>query len=115
MSDYGPNVYVNVIILQLGIPSKHKSALTLEMTLSDNPSLKQELPDPTLIATAAKSNRFYLFSNREPISISADEHDRDVYNEKPSREEQILAQETDLDSKGLRFAKSAILHTSMGQ
>ena len=85
------------------------------MTLSDNPSLKLESPDPNLIATAAKSNRFFLFTNREPISISADEHDRDVYNEKPSREEQILAQETDLDSKGLRFAKSAILHTSMGQ
>ncbi|KAI6650917.1 peptidylprolyl isomerase domain and WD repeat-containing protein 1 [Oopsacas minuta] len=102
------------ICLYQGIPTKHKTALTLEMTLSDNPSLKPESPDPTLIATSAKSNRFFLFTDREPVSISADEHDRDVYNERPSREEQILALETNLDAKGLRIAKSAILHTSMG-
>ena len=84
------------------------------MTISENPSLKPELPDPTLIMSAAKSNRFYLFTNREPISLTADENDRDVYNEKPSREEQILAQETDMDAKGLRIAKSAVLHTTMG-
>ena len=84
------------------------------MTLSDNPGLEPECSDPIFVATSAKSNRFYLFSNREPVSISADEHDRDVYNERPSREEQMLAQETRLDAKGLRIAKTAILHTSMG-
>ena len=37
-----------------------------EMEVSDNPSLRKDTSDPTLICTAYKKNRFYLFTRKEP-------------------------------------------------
>ena len=37
--------------------------------------------DPTLVSTAFKKNRFYLFSKREPMETGAKEIGRDMYNE----------------------------------
>ena len=34
--------------------------------MSDNPGLLKDTSDPTLICTAYKRNRFYLFSRRDP-------------------------------------------------
>ena len=36
------------------------------MEVSDNPSLRKDTSDPTLICTAYKKNRFYLFTRKEP-------------------------------------------------
>jgi peptidylprolyl isomerase domain and WD repeat-containing protein 1 len=59
--------------------------MSLEMHASENPTLEALEPDPTLFCTAFKKNRFYLFSRRGP----GDE--RDVFNEKPSKEDVIAA------------------------
>ncbi len=53
-------------------------------------SLKEADPDPTLFCTAYKKNRFYLFTTREPEETGGDVG-RDVFNEKPTREEQLTA------------------------
>ena len=94
------------LTLYQGMPSK-KAVTTLEMVASENPALKEsESGDPTLIATGFKKNRFYLFSTREP-----EEDGRDVFNEKPTREEQALALVTTTKPA---LPTTAILHTSMG-
>ena len=40
-----------------------------EMEVSDNPSLRRDTSDPTLICTAYKKNRFYLFTRKDPDDI----------------------------------------------
>ncbi len=60
--------------------------------------------DPTIFTLAYKENRFYLFTNREPLDIDDKKNEkidkntlmkRDVINEKPSKEEaQMLSQST---------------------
>lgn len=83
------------------------------MAASDNPLYKDsESTDPTLFCTAYKKNRFYLFSNRDPSgSTSATLAARDIFNEKPTREEQTVATAT-MESQSI--GKSCVLHTSYG-
>ena len=78
------------------------------MEVSDNPNLRKDTSDPTLFCTAYKKNRFYMFTRREPDDSNkrydvaailfivtpfydhapfSGESDRDVFNEKPSKEE----------------------------
>ncbi|KAI5732497.1 hypothetical protein M8J76_001012 [Diaphorina citri] len=70
-----------------------KAATTLEMEAAKNPTLEAIQPDPTLFCTGFNKNRFYLFSRREPADIKSPETDRDVFNEKPSKEDIISATE----------------------
>lgn len=65
----------------------------MEQEASDNPALNHLNTDPTLICTAFKKNRFYLFSRRDPDDPTNQENDRDVFNEKPSKEDIISATE----------------------
>lgn len=48
--------------------------------------------EPMLVATALESCRFYVFTNREPENAATNAlgSTRDVLNEKPSKEEQLL-------------------------
>ena len=75
------------------------------MQVSDNPTLRKDTSDPTIICTAYKKNRFYIFSRRNPDEtqqksvksiylrlyavwvcvFSGGDGDRDVFNEKPSK------------------------------
>ena len=41
--------------------------------------------DPTLVCTAIKKNRFYLFSKREPMETGAKETGRDIFNEQTGK------------------------------
>jgi hypothetical protein len=67
--------------------------------------------DPTLVVAAYKKNRFYLFSCRSPRDLSSVDNDRDVFNEKPSKEDIISATE----EKGApRLYQSATIHTTVG-
>jgi len=87
------------------------TALTTEMEASDNPGLVDHGTDPTLIVTAYKKNRFYLFTNRSAKDLSSVDNDRDVFNEKPSKEDIISATE----EKGApRLYESATVHTTIG-
>ena len=87
------------------------TANTTEIEASDNPSLSDQGTDPTLVTTSYKKNRFYLFSNRSSKDTSAVDNDRDVFNEKPSKEDIIAAAE----EKGPpRLYQNATIHTTVG-
>ncbi|KAI8820990.1 uncharacterized protein EV422DRAFT_496207 [Fimicolochytrium jonesii] len=105
--------FMNLALYQ-GAPRK-KGLMTLEMAASDNPALKEtESTDPTLFATAYKRNRFFCFSRRDADSddSTATSTGRDIFNEKPSREEQtVAASQTNL---ARTLGSSAIIHTTHG-
>ena len=44
----------------------YKLVCSQEMQVSDNPTLRRDMSDPTIICTAYKKNRFYMFSRRNP-------------------------------------------------
>ncbi|CAD5114916.1 DgyrCDS3950 [Dimorphilus gyrociliatus] len=89
--------------------AQQKAVPTAEMAASDNPLLSQtsSLTDPTVFATAFKKNRFFLLTRRE-----TEDDDRDVFNEKPTKEE-ILSATTDAGGPS-RTGKYAIIHTTKG-
>ncbi|CAI4232933.1 unnamed protein product [Auanema sp. JU1783] len=93
------------------------SAATIETEAADNPTLnKTTEPDPIMVCCAYKKNRFYIFTNCEPYHTEDNDDDsgmsRDVFNEKPKKEDQITAVEKERESNLL--CEKAILHTSMG-
>ena len=51
------------------------------------------------------------FSRREPVDTKSAESDRDVFNEKPSKEEVMAATQAEGPK---RVSDSAIVHTTMG-
>ena len=68
-----------------------RAEISATMLGSGQKAAKEE--DPMLICGAFKRNRFYCFSTREPAEPDADDQvGRDVFNEKPSREDLALAQ-----------------------
>lgn len=86
-------LYIELIPLFQGRTNQSKVATTLEMEGSDNPTLLNVKTDPTLFCTAYKKNRFYMFSRRSPDDIKSPDADRDIFNEKPSKEDIISATE----------------------
>uniref|UniRef100_A0A8D9DXJ5 peptidylprolyl isomerase n=1 Tax=Cacopsylla melanoneura TaxID=428564 RepID=A0A8D9DXJ5_9HEMI len=88
-----------------------KAATTLEMEAAKNPTLESVQPDPTLFCTAFNKNRFYMFTRREPADFKSPDADRDVFNEKPSKEDIISA--TEAAGEQVLY-DTAIIHTSMG-
>ncbi|CAG8444879.1 5545_t:CDS:10 [Acaulospora morrowiae] len=105
-----PHRFLNMALYQ-GAPKK-KAFVTLAMAASDNPLMKEsESTDPTLFCTAFKRNRFFMFTTREPDAHDSHKGDRDVYNEKPSREEQTVASATPTKQK---LGNTAILRTTLG-
>ncbi|XP_052743857.1 peptidylprolyl isomerase domain and WD repeat-containing protein 1 [Bicyclus anynana] len=94
-----------------GRTNQSKLATTLEMEGSDNPTLLNIKTDPTLFCTAYKKNRFYMFTRRGPDDVRSPDADRDIFNEKPSKEDIISATE----GQGVqRLYEQAVLHTSLG-
>jgi peptidylprolyl isomerase domain and WD repeat-containing protein 1 len=80
-------------------------------------TLESGVNDPTLFCTCYKKNRFYCFSNRYfeddvPDEDGAIIKDRDIYNEKPTREEVMAAIEIEQQQKIL--SDNATIHTTMG-
>ncbi|XP_036371263.1 peptidylprolyl isomerase domain and WD repeat-containing protein 1-like [Octopus sinensis] len=105
----------NARLLQIdllqGSGKRHKVALDADMVAADNPIIQAPLQDPTLFCTAFKKNRFYMFTRREPEDIKSGATERDIFNEKPSKEELVAATQ---DASYTRVAESCILHTSSG-
>lgn len=93
-----------------GSAKKSKAAVTFEIEASNNPTLDAIKPDPTLVCTAYKKSRFYLFSKREPDEVGVDQ-DRDVFNEKPSKEDTFAAMDEPIQQ---RLYENAIIHTVFG-
>lgn len=102
--------FLNLGLFQ-GLVRNSETATTVEVAASDNPGLDEGVCDPMLFSTAFKKNRFYIFSKREPKDTSSVDADRDVFNEKPSKEDIIAATE----EKGApRLYQEATMHTSLG-
>ncbi|EJD50595.1 hypothetical protein AURDEDRAFT_135422 [Auricularia subglabra TFB-10046 SS5] len=99
--------------LYQGAPAK-KGLNTVQMAASSNPILaEKEARDPTLFCTAFKRQRFYMFTRQEPEYSGGD---RDIFNEKPTREEQTIAALTPASAtKGpAALAGGAVMHTTFG-
>ncbi|PPQ65382.1 hypothetical protein CVT26_000007 [Gymnopilus dilepis] len=100
--------FLNLTLYQ-GAPAK-KTITTITMAASANPILADKAQrDPTLVCSGYKKSRFYLFTRDEP------EGERDVFNEKPTREEQTVAAATVSQRSGPSpLANSATIHTTVG-
>ncbi|KAF9450582.1 peptidyl-prolyl cis-trans isomerase [Macrolepiota fuliginosa MF-IS2] len=103
--------FMNLSLYQ-GAPSK-KAITTVAMAASANPLLADKgQRDPTLFCTGYKRQRFYMFTRAEPEHKSGD---RDIFNERPTREEQSVATATVGNATGPSpVANSATIHTTLG-
>ncbi|KZW01557.1 peptidyl-prolyl cis-trans isomerase [Exidia glandulosa HHB12029] len=98
-----------------GAPAK-KGLNTISMVASANPILaEKEARDPTLFCTAFKRQRFYMFTRQEPEDTKSG-GDRDIFNEKPTREEQTIAAIAQPGKTGgpAALAGGAVIHTTFG-
>nr|KAJ3417924.1 Peptidyl-prolyl cis-trans isomerase cyp15 [Polyrhizophydium stewartii] len=105
--------FMNIALYQ-GAPKK-KAIVNLTMAASENPLHKEaEATDPTLFCTSYKKNRFFLFTRREPDTanaITSASGGRDIFNEKPSREEQTVAANAATQQA---VGTLGIIHTTLG-
>ncbi|CAE6415765.1 unnamed protein product [Rhizoctonia solani] len=103
--------WLNLALYQ-GAPAK-KGRTTMAMAASANPILaNKEVRDPTLFCTAYKRPRFYMFTRDEPEDNKVS-GDRDVFNEKPTREEQTIASAQPVKA-AQSLGTTAVIHTTMG-
>ncbi|KAG8734112.1 hypothetical protein FRC11_011798 [Ceratobasidium sp. 423] len=103
--------WLNLALYQ-GAPAK-KGITTMAMAASANPILaNKEERDPTLFCTAYKRPRFYMFTREEPEDNKLS-GDRDVFNEKPTREEQTIASAQPVKA-AQSLGTTAVIHTTMG-
>ena len=103
---------------------KHvKSTMTPEMAASKNPNLEAAgHSDPTLFCTGFRKNRFYMFTKREPdeTAMTSSEDglltglERDVFNEKPSREDMVAATSGETSASAQKLADSCCIYTTQG-
>lgn len=83
-------------------------------------SLESGVSDPMLFCTAYNKNRFYCFSHRYFEEDTAEGEngeiikDRDIFNEKPKREEIMSAVELEIENSGSKTFENGIIHTTMG-
>lgn len=75
------------IALYQGRTKRTNAGITLEQEASENPALQATDNDPTIFCTAFKKQRFFLYSRRLPSDVH--DNERDVFNEKPSKEDII--------------------------
>jgi len=101
------------VSLYQNLIKQSNTSTTAEMLVSENPGMDEGFTDPTLFCTAFKKNRFYLFSKRQPKDTSSVDSDRDVFNEKPTKED-IVASATETKGAVARLYEQATLHTSIG-
>ncbi|BGP11452.1 Peptidyl-prolyl cis-trans isomerase cyp15 [Rhodotorula toruloides] len=102
-------VRFNNLALYQGMPTK-QGVKTIAMMTSENPLLAdKDERDPTLFCTAWKRPRFYMFTRSEPEDKAGE---RDVYNEKPTRDEMTIAAPATSASGPLN--RRAVIHTTKG-
>ncbi|KAI0789736.1 peptidyl-prolyl cis-trans isomerase [Abortiporus biennis] len=103
--------WMNLTLYQ-GSPAK-KGLTTAAAAASANPLLAEKaVRDPTLVATGYKRQRFYMFTRSEPEDKSGE---RDIFNERPTREEQTVASSAPALKPGPSpVANAATIHTTVG-
>ncbi|KAJ3976946.1 peptidyl-prolyl cis-trans isomerase [Lentinula raphanica] len=104
--------FLNMSLYQGG-PTK-RAVTTAAMVASANPLLaERQSRDPTLFCTGFKRQRFYIFNRSEPEDNKSG--DRDVFNERPTREEQSIAASAPVGKSGPSpLANAATIHTTLG-
>ncbi|PIL22477.1 hypothetical protein GSI_15165 [Ganoderma sinense ZZ0214-1] len=104
--------FMNLTLYQ-GAPAK-KGLTTAAAAASANPLLAEKaVRDPTLVCTGYKRPRFYMFTRSEPEDDKSG--DRDIFNERPTREEQTIAAAAPAIRGGPSpVANSATIHTTQG-
>ncbi|KZP01316.1 peptidyl-prolyl cis-trans isomerase [Calocera viscosa TUFC12733] len=103
--------WLNLSIYQ-GAPQK-KGFVTVAMAASANPILNaKEVRDPTLFCTGYKRARFCMFGRVEPEDVKG-QGDRDVFNERPTRDEQSIAAAAPVKAAAA-LGTQAVIHTDMG-
>jgi peptidylprolyl isomerase domain and WD repeat-containing protein 1 len=105
----GDNIRPLHLALFQGRAKKSTASTTFEQEASHNPQLAQSENDPTLFCSAFKKQRFYLYSRRLPSDLQ--EIDRDVFNEKPSKEDIISVTESQASQ---RLYENCVIHTTLG-
>jgi peptidylprolyl isomerase domain and WD repeat-containing protein 1 len=109
--------FTNLALYQ-GAPKK-KEITTLEMAASENPLLADaEAIDPILFCTAFRKARFFMFTidmeEYVPVEVkiesSSVKGDRDVYNERPTRDDRATAEK----AKPIQTGTEAVMHTTLG-
>ncbi|XP_067936433.1 peptidylprolyl isomerase domain and WD repeat-containing protein 1-like [Watersipora subatra] len=101
--------FLHLVLLQ-GTVTKQPGS-SVEMQASDNPILNSDQNDPMLFCTGYKKNRFYIFSRRDALDTGSVDMDRDICNEKPTKEE--LVSQTQ-ETTATHLANTAVIYTSMG-
>jgi len=97
--------FTNLALYQ-GAP-KRKGVTNLTMAASENPLLAEaEAIDPILFCTAFRKTRFFMFT----IDGEA-KGDRDVYNEKPTRDDKAALEDA---NKPTQTGTVAVMHTTLG-
>lgn len=101
------------LTLYQGAPAK-KGFATAAAVASANPLLAEKsIRDPTLVCSGHKRPRFYMFTRAEPEDDKSG--DRDIFNERPTREEQTVASSTPALKAGPSpVANAATIHTTLG-
>jgi len=107
--------WMNLSLYQ-GAPAK-QGITTVAMAASANPILADKaVRDPTLFCTGLKRQRFYMFTRSVLEDSSSKSSDRDIFNERPTREEQSIAAAAPAaaSSRAAALASSATIHTTLG-
>jgi peptidylprolyl isomerase domain and WD repeat-containing protein 1 len=99
---------LHIAIFQ-GKIKKSNAAVTIEHEAAESTVMNQTISDPTIICSAFKKPRFYLYSRRMPSDVQ--EIDRDVFNEQPSKEDILAVTESNPVQK---IFDNAIIHTTFG-
>ncbi|KAI1793396.1 hypothetical protein LXA43DRAFT_241848 [Ganoderma leucocontextum] len=104
--------FMNLTLYQ-GAPAK-KGLTTAAAAASANPLLAEKgVRDPTLVCTGYKRPRFYMFTRSQPEDDKSG--DRDIFNERPTRDEQTIAAAAPAIRGGPSpVANSATIHTTQG-
>lgn len=89
--DKQENTRVIHLALFQGIAKEHRAATTIEMKVSENPVLQNVRVDPTIVCMSFKKIGFSICLPDENWKIQSVDSDRDVFNEKLSKEEVMAA------------------------
>ncbi|KAJ2595281.1 Peptidyl-prolyl cis-trans isomerase cyp15 [Coemansia sp. RSA 1721] len=101
-----PYRFTNIALIQ---STPDSSSARYDLAASKNPAAQALEPEPILFSAAFRKNRFFMFTREEPDHTEQGA-DRDIFNEKPTREEASLA----VAATKKKIARSAILRTTLG-
>jgi len=101
--------FLSVALFQGITKVNSQRALDIKSKQTGDDLNKKAEPDPLIVCTAFKKQRFYYFSKHEPSADDNDGVGRDVFNEKPTVEDMEMVTVTET-----ALGREAIIRTSMG-